>query len=221
MPGDDAETITRPENLWRLLEPWIRPLDARLERSAEYTFHSLIATRWRAERLFIAASAAHRTPPFFGEGMCAGIRDAANLAWKLARAAKGQAGDALLDTYQTECEPHVRLVIEQAVRLGGILQTTDPMVAAERDRRFMQAGKAEMVNLSPALGPSAHAGRTPAGEIFPQPMLPDGRRLDAAIGGYRFALLLPVRMAAPQLPPDIASYRTKATGPSCCCRIAT
>jgi 3-(3-hydroxy-phenyl)propionate hydroxylase len=77
------------------------------------------------------------------------------------------------------------------VRLGGILQTTDPKVAAERDRRFLEGGKEEMVNLAPALGPGAHAGAAPAGEIHPQPRLADGRRLDAAIGGYRFALLGP------------------------------
>ena len=118
--------------------------------------------------------------------MCAGIRDAANLAWKLAR-------PELLDTYQSEREPHVRVFIDNAVRLGNIIQTTDPLVAAERDRRFAQGGKEEMVNLSPPLGPGNHLGR---GELFPNPVLPDGRRLDAAIGGYRFALLSPWKLSA-------------------------
>ena len=181
MPGDDPGTIARPESMWRLLAPWLRPGDARIERSAVYTFHSLIARRWRDRRLFIAGDAAHQTPPFLGQGMCAGIRDAANLAWKLA-------GEAHLDTYQSEREPHVRVFIETAVRLGNIIQTTDPEVAAARDRRFLETGKEEMVNLSPPLGPGFHDG---AGALFPQPALPDGRRLDAAIGGYRFAVLSP------------------------------
>jgi 3-(3-hydroxy-phenyl)propionate hydroxylase len=82
----------------------------------------------------------------------------------------------------------VRVFIDTAVRLGNIIQTTDPEVAAQRDRRFLEGGKEEMVNLSPPLGPGFHRGR---GEIFPQPTLADGRRLDEAIGGYRFALLSP------------------------------
>lgn len=191
MSGDELERMTDPDTVWRLLAPWIKPGDARLERSAVYTFHSLIATRWRAGRLFIAGDAAHQTPPFLGQGMCTGIRDAANLAWKLERVLRGKAHERLLDTYESERAPHARRFIEEAVRLGGILQTTDPAVAAARDRRFLEAGKEEMVNLSPALGPGAHAGTPPAGEIHPQPRLADGRRLDEAIGGYRFALLGP------------------------------
>jgi 3-(3-hydroxy-phenyl)propionate hydroxylase len=190
MPGDAPEAMTRPETVWRLLEPWLRPGDARIERSALYTFHSLIATRWRNRRLFIAGDAAHQTPPFLGQGMCAGIRDAANLAWKFA-------DEPLLDTYQSEREPHVRVYIEEALRLGAIIQTTDPRIAAERDRKFLEGGKEEMVNLSPPLGPGFHCGR---GEIFPQPVLPDGRRLDEAIGGYRFAVLSPFQCDVPFIP---------------------
>ena len=184
MPGDVAETMTQPENVWRLLEPWIQPGDARLERSAVYTFHSLIAKRWRDRRLFIAGDAAHQTPPFLGQGMCAGIRDAANLAWKFSH-------EHLLSTYQSEREPNVRVYVEEALRLGAIIQTTDPQVAAERDRRFLESGKEEMVNLSPPLGPGAHHD----GRIFPQPVLPDGRRLDEAIGGYRWAVLCPAELS--------------------------
>ena len=181
MPGDDPERMTQPETVWRLLSPWLAPSDARLERGAVYTFHSLIAKRWRDRRLFIAGDSAHQTPPFLGQGMCAGIRDAANLAWKFA-------DEALLDSYQSEREPHVRVFIEEALRLGSILQTTDPQVAEARDRRFLESGKEEMINLSPPLGPGFHAG---GGDIFPQPVLPDGRRLDEAIGGYCFAVLCP------------------------------
>lgn len=180
MPGDDAAAMTRPETVWRLLAPWLKAGDARIERGAVYTFHSLIARRWRDRRLLIAGDAAHQTPPFLGQGMCAGIRDAANLAWKFG-------DERLLDTYQSEREPHVRVFIEEALRIGNIIQTTDPAVAAERDRRFLEGGREEMVNLSPALGPGYHED----GRIYPQPVLPDGRRLDEAIGGYRFAVLSP------------------------------
>jgi 3-(3-hydroxy-phenyl)propionate hydroxylase len=196
MPGDVPERMTEPETVWRLVAPWIKPGDARIERAAVYTFHSLIAKRWRSGRLLIAGDAAHQTPPFLGQGMCAGIRDAANLAWKLEQVVRNRASEALIDTYQSEREPHARNFIQEAVRLGAILQTTDPAVAAERDRRFRETGKEEMVNLTPALGPGAHDAMPPAGEIHPQPRLADGRRLDEAIGGYRFALLGPRELLA-------------------------
>ena len=76
-------------------------------------------------------------PPFLGQGMCSGIRDAHNLVWKLALVARGLAPDALLDTYQEERAPHVRTIIETAVTLGGLLQTTDPEVAAARDAAML------------------------------------------------------------------------------------
>jgi 3-(3-hydroxy-phenyl)propionate hydroxylase len=199
MPGDVPEQMTREESVWRLLAPWLKPGDARIERGALYTFHSLVATRWRDRRLLIAGDAAHQTPPFLGQGMCAGIRDAANLAWKIARVAKGAAPDTLLDTYQTEREAHVRVFIDTAVRLGGIIQTTDPQIAAARDRRFLATGKEEIVNLAPRLGPGVHTGDPPAGEIFPQPRRADGGRLDTAIGGYRFALLADRALISPAL----------------------
>ena len=183
MPGDVAEKMTEPATVWRLLERWVRRGDGRIERAAVYTFHSLVARRWRDRRILIAGDAAHQTPPFLGQGMCAGIRDAANLAWKLKQ-------PEFLDSYQSEREPHVRVYIEEALRLGAIIQTTDPKVAAERDRRFLETGKEQMVNLSPPLGPGAHFD----GRVFPQPMLADGRRLDQAIGGYRWAVLCPAQL---------------------------
>ncbi|MGC3984135.1 MAG: FAD-dependent monooxygenase [Pseudorhodoferax sp.] len=83
LPEDDRAALLQPETLWRLVAPWVTPEQAQLERAAIYTFHSVIAEGWRAGRLFLAGDACHQTPPFLGQGMCAGIRDAANLAWKL------------------------------------------------------------------------------------------------------------------------------------------
>jgi 3-(3-hydroxy-phenyl)propionate hydroxylase len=188
MPGDDPDTIAQPASMWALVSRWLKPGDARLERSAVYTFHSLLARRWRAGRLLIAGDAAHQTPPFLGQGMCAGIRDAANLAWKLGLVARGAAADRLLDTYESERLPHVREFIDLAVRMGNIIQTTDPRVAAERDARFAAGGAPELlVYPTPPLGPGARDdGADPTGVVFPQPRLDDGRRLDDAVG-YRFA----------------------------------
>src|SRR5207302_8930705 len=141
LPDEGSQEIAQPAKAWELLSRWITPDDADIERAAVYTFHSVIAQQWRNRRLLLAGDSAHQTPPFLGQGMCAGIRDAANLAWKFLR-------PELLDTYQSEREAHVRVFIETAVRLGNIIQTTDPQVAAERDRRFVEGGKEEMVNLS-------------------------------------------------------------------------
>ncbi len=120
--------------------------------------------------------------------MCAGMRDAANLAWKLAAVVRGNASEALLDTYESERLPHVRTFIDLAVRLGAVLQETDRDAAAARDRRF-EAG-AEMFDFpQPQLGTGCRADAPPpVGTIFPQPRLADGRLMDDAIG-QRFAIL--------------------------------
>lgn len=187
MPGDDWDAMTQPATIWRLLSRWLQPGDASLVRAAVYTFHSLIAERWRKGRLLIAGDSAHQTPPFLGQGMCAGIRDASNLAWKLDLVLRG-ADDALLDSYQSERAPHVHEYVATAVRLGNIIQTTDPAIAAARDQRFEHEGRQEIVNLAPQLGPGLHTGALPAGTMPGQPRLSSGALLDTALD-HGFAVL--------------------------------
>jgi 3-(3-hydroxy-phenyl)propionate hydroxylase len=189
MPGDDLEAITQPANVWRMLARWITPEDGELERAALYTFHSVVARGWRRGRLMLAGDSCHQTPPFLGQGMCAGIRDGLNLAWKLAAVVDGRAADRILDTYETERRPHVHAFIKLAVELGTIIQTTDPAVARERDASFA-AGQPKMFDSpQPQLGPGARLDAAPpVGEIFPQPRLDDGRRFDDVTGG-RFAMV--------------------------------
>jgi 3-(3-hydroxy-phenyl)propionate hydroxylase len=201
MPGDDPATITRPENVWPLLSRWVTPDDATLERPAVYTFHSVVARGWRQGRLLIAGDAAHQTPPFMGQGMCAGVRDVANLAWKLADVLQGAAPESLLDSYETERSPHVREFIETAVRLGAIIQATDPALV-ERRNAEMAASPQVFTTPQPALGPGAHDGGAVAGRIAPQAVFDDGSRQDDAVG-YRFALV--VR-------PDLVDTATAWTG---------
>lgn len=193
MPGDDPTTINRPEQVWPLLSRWITPDDATLERPAVYTFHSVVARGWRNGRLFIAGDSAHQTPPFMGQGLCAGIRDASNLAWKLADVIRGLAPDALLDTYETERSPHVREFIETAVRLGNVIQATDPATVARRDAE-MRTAPQTFRTPEPALGAGAHdggdgCGNVCAGRISHQPVLADGSRFDDRVGNG-FALVL-------------------------------
>ncbi|RZI76086.1 MAG: bifunctional 3-(3-hydroxy-phenyl)propionate/3-hydroxycinnamic acid hydroxylase [Variovorax sp.] len=184
LPDDDREAMVQPAALWRMVAPWVRPEQARLERAAIYTFHSVIAEGWRQGRLLLAGDACHQTPPFLGQGMCAGIRDAANLAWKLEAVLRGGAPATLLDSYESERAPHVRALIEMAVRLGNIIQTTDPELAAVRDAKF-RTGQPEIFELPPQLlgaGAFDATPGSPAGRPFPQPRLDDGRLLDDLLG---------------------------------------
>lgn len=199
--GEDSQGMTAPPRVWDLLKRWITPADAEIERAAVYTFHSVIAERWREGRLLLAGDSAHQTPPFLGQGMCAGIRDAANLAWKLARVVAGRDGDALLESYQSERAPHVREYIELAIRLGGIINTKAIDAGLPGGARGND-GPARMELRKPLLGPGLAAGRIDlTGQLAPQPTLSDGVRLDARIG-YRFALLAEPAFAA-ALPADI------------------
>ncbi len=189
MPGDDPEQLVKPETLWKLVSKWITPDQADIERAVIYTFHSVMAETWRKGRVLLAGDAAHQTPPFLGQGMCAAIRDAANLAWKLEAVLHGRAQDALLDTYGSERAPHVHAFIDLAVKLGDIIQTTDLQAARERDAKF-KAGQPEIFEFpAPRLGPGIWRGeRAPVGQIFPQPTLADGRLLDAVLG-LNFAVI--------------------------------
>jgi len=185
-PEDDADEIARPASVWSLISQWMTPEDADLERAAVYTFHALVAQSWRRGRLLLAGDSAHQTPPFLGQGLCAGIRDAANLAWKLAAIRQQGADEAILDSYQAERAPHVTEYIRLAVDLGRIIQARDPGEVAERDCK-LAAAPLQLRSLSPRLGQSDLWGDLqrddPAsGTVSPQPLLCDGRRLDAAAG---------------------------------------
>ena len=192
LPDDDPAEIVKPENLWPLVSRWVLPENADIERATIYTFHSFIAKGWRTGRLMIAGDAAHQTPPFLGQGMCAALRDASNLAWKLQAVLTGVASDDLLDTYESERAPHVQAFIELAVRLGDIIQTTDPEAAKARDAKFRQ-GQPEIFQFpAPVLGHGmVAAGTAPVGQTFPQPQLSNGQWLDEAIGNHFAVIALP------------------------------
>ncbi|WGR74509.1 MULTISPECIES: bifunctional 3-(3-hydroxy-phenyl)propionate/3-hydroxycinnamic acid hydroxylase [unclassified Bradyrhizobium] len=181
-PDEDSQEVAQPAMVWKLLSRWIAPGDAEIERAAVYTFHSTIAQQWRSGRLLLAGDSAHQTPPFLGQGMCAGIRDAANLAWKLGAILRGRAGAALLDTYQSERLPHVREFIELAIRLGGVINTK----AIEAGLAAGEARENAPVKLEvkkPLLGPGLTLNDLPlVGQLAPQFALNDGSRSDDRIG---------------------------------------
>ena len=136
LPGESIEELERESHVWKLLEPWAGPGEVELVRHKVYNFRSLLAERWRNGRLLIAGDAAHVMPPFMGQGMCSGIRDAWNLAWKLELVLDGRAEDTLLDTYQVERMPHVSQLIDISIYLGKIICIPDPAAAAARDEMF-------------------------------------------------------------------------------------
>ena len=199
LPGEDLAEAARPENVWRLLRPYITPEHATLWRAATYRFHALVAREWRKGRVFLAGDACHMTPPFLAQGMVQGIKDVANLSWKIASVCRG-AAPALLDTYQTERQPHVRDVIKTTKELGRIIGERDPERAAVRDLRMreaMVAGQGVTVrqNLFPALRNGVFLETGSAGSCVgvpaPQPWVRSGERLVRLddLTGPRFLIL--------------------------------
>jgi 2-polyprenyl-6-methoxyphenol hydroxylase-like FAD-dependent oxidoreductase len=191
LPGETIEALEREERVRELLRPWLAPDDADLIRHKVYTFRSLLAERWRERRLLLAGDAAHVMPPFMGQGMCSGLRDAWNLAWKLALILDGTAPDALLDTYQLERMPHVSQIIDLSIYLGRIICIPDPAGAADRDRRFL-SGEVDPPPPFPQLVDGVlhrdGQGRIApgAGKLTPHVLVREGdtrRRLDDHTGG--------------------------------------
>lgn len=122
-PGEDPEKIIEKQSVYDLIHAR-DPDDAKLPvtRKVVYAFHARVAERWKVGRVFLAGDAAHLTPPFAGQGMNSGVRDAANLAWKLAAVVNGHLVTALLDTYEPERKPHAWSLIQMAVRIGQFMQ---------------------------------------------------------------------------------------------------
>ena len=206
--GEDVEQVLEEDNV----RGWIRgrnPADAQLDitRKVVYAFHARVAERWQSGRVFLAGDAAHLTPPFAGQGMNSGVRDAANLAWKLAAVVRGEAAPSLLATYAQERKPHAWSLIEMAVRIGRFMQPKSVLAA------MLSQGALRLCSLYPPVrdyvlqlkfkprprfgegfflrGERAEA-LVPAGQLLPQPRveLPGGRQvpLDDVLG-HGFAWL--------------------------------
>jgi len=198
LPGEDPQAMATEASVWRLLAPWLRPEQARLWRIAAYRFHALVAVPWRFGRIFLAGDAAHQTPPFMGQGLNQGLRDAGNLAWKLAEVCQGRAEQALLDTYEAERRPNVRAVIAVTRDLGKIVCERDPALAAARDaslKAAVAAGRGDVVrqDLLPPLTGGCLSETPGAGAPCPQPWVivsGERRRLDdVAPAGWRLLVL--------------------------------
>lgn len=181
---DDAAAIADPEAVRTMMQPYLRHLgrdikadQGQILRSAVYQFHALLAESMGQGRVFLMGDAAHQMPPFLGQGMCAGLRDAENLAWKLAGVLDGRYAPAVLDSYHSERYAHVQAVIKQALQIGEIIQTRNPLKAFARDT-FLRLGKLVPKLLSGIqfgqtwrLGDGLLADESAAGWQIPQPMI--------------------------------------------------
>ena len=134
MPGEKPEDFSDEERLKAVWGAYVDTSAFELWRSATYRFNARVGCKWRQGRVFMAGDAMHQTPPFLGQGLCAGMRDAANLSWKLIRAVASNAADALLDTYEAERLAHVSTIIEYGKAFGLIIGELDEEKARERDR---------------------------------------------------------------------------------------
>ncbi|MDI1445390.1 bifunctional 3-(3-hydroxy-phenyl)propionate/3-hydroxycinnamic acid hydroxylase [Polyangium sp. 6x1] len=215
--GETRETIETPASIARLIAPYVDPAKIRIQRASVYTFEAKTAAQWRKGRVFLLGDAAHTMPPFMGQGLVSGLRDAANLAWKLALCVSGRASERLLDTYEEERRPHLVAMTEISIRLGYVFLVRDARAATARDvvfrgldrvgrvRKFirdmefkpkptcdagmMRGGRRRRGRFDGAPGVSP---RYPEGTYFPQPFVCDASgarvRLDDALGAG-FAVL--------------------------------
>lgn len=149
LPGEEPTDFEDPDRVWSLLEPWYSPRDGRLTRSAVYVFRSMLADRMRAGRALIVGDAAHLTPPVLGQGLCSGLRDAANVAWKLDLVLRGLTSDRLLETVDQERQPQNEAVIGLAVELGKVLCQLDAEAAAKRDAMLREVEAPPELELAP------------------------------------------------------------------------
>ncbi|MEB3981603.1 bifunctional 3-(3-hydroxy-phenyl)propionate/3-hydroxycinnamic acid hydroxylase [Mycobacterium sp. 663a-19] len=196
LTGETAGDFGTLEALRPLIAPWtadIADAELTLLRVAEYTFRAQIADRWRRGNIFILGDAAHLTPPFIGQGMCAGLRDAMNLAWKIAAVREGTLAPDVLDSYEHERKPHARAMIRLALTVGwsmtggGRLGNLLRRALLSRVRLIPGLRNKVVDSTTPALRSSAlvHKARRPrqlAGTLCPNPLLPEGHRLDDVLG---------------------------------------
>jgi 3-(3-hydroxy-phenyl)propionate hydroxylase len=202
LDGETADDFGTVEALKPLIAPWTSGVDdddLELIRVTEYTFKAQIADHWRRGNVFLLGDAAHLTPPFIGQGMGAGLRDAMNLAWKLAGVVGGDLPAAVLDSYEQERKPHARamirlaLVVGWAMTAGGRFGNLMRRLVVTRAQLIPGLRSKILDSRTPALHRSAvsHRSRGPrqlAGTLCPNPVLSDGRRLDSVLGNG-FALI--------------------------------
>ncbi len=209
LEGETAADFDSLDTLLPLIAPWIEAVEhaeLRLVRVAEYTFRAQIADHWHDRRVFLLGDAAHLTPPFIGQGLCAGLRDSMNLSWKLAGVLDGSLPEQVLDTYEAERKPHARAMIELARLVGAAMtrggRTGDVLRRVVAPRLHWVPGLRDRLldSETPPLSRCALVEgprRTLAGRLCPNAHLGDGRRYDDVADGS-FVLVTAAPLTAAQ-----------------------
>jgi 3-(3-hydroxy-phenyl)propionate hydroxylase len=208
VPGEAPEAFENPERVRAVLAPLVDTTAIELWRSAVYRFHAVVARQWRRGQVFLMGDAAHQMPPFMGQGLCAGLRDAGNFAWKLDLVEHRGAPAALLDAYETERKPHVRQLVATTKDFGLIIGEMDEAAALRRDatlRAELERGTAETIRQRyiPGLTNGIIASGTPAaGALFVQPRIAAAGGTALLDDGLRGGFLIATTGAAAQSWPN-------------------
>jgi 2-polyprenyl-6-methoxyphenol hydroxylase-like FAD-dependent oxidoreductase len=220
LDGESLSDFESMSEIHQLIAPWTpgTPREQlRLIRMADYVFRARVADRWRRGGVFLLGDAAHLTPPFIGQGMGSGLRDANNLAWKLASVINGTLGATALDSYELERKPHARTMITTAIGIGLAMTGGGAVGEALRGLVFPQAHlipalrRLVIESVSPRLRRSSLlARRRPmrasalVGTLAPNALLGTGKRLDSVADGY---ILVTRRAPSPPLEAELARRR--------------
>ena len=198
-PGEDLEAAVLPENIWARVSPWLSPEDAELLRAAVYTHRSLVVDKWREGRVLLAGDAAHQTPPFLGQGLCTGVRDAAAVAWRLRDVILRGADDSLLDSYGVERSAHARHFITTATELGTKLTQPTKESIELLNSRVGREGRGVPPRLGEGIWDAAFGG----GYLSPQPRNGSGALVDDLVG-FEFGLIMTPDIAGRLNDADVA-----------------
>ena len=223
-PHEDEARATDERFVRALLGSVGPDADARLRRVKTYLFHARVAPTWRRGPIFLAGDAAHLSPPFAGQGMNSGIRDAHNLAWKLAAALRGTRSDAILASYQTERLPHARAMIDLALGMGAVMMPKSRLRALLTRLMFRLLGLypparnyVSQMRYKPQprfhdglFWPDNKGAKSIVGRLFPQPMVEDAGgktlRLDDALPSGTVLLLFGTNPAEAAMSPAFEMF---------------
>jgi 3-(3-hydroxy-phenyl)propionate hydroxylase len=205
LPGESPDELASDDCIKRLVAPYVDFDRVAIERRVVYTFHARVADAWRKGRVLLAGDAAHLMPPFAGQGLNGGMKDVANLSWKLAAVLADKADAAILDSYEIERADSVRTMVNLSRRLGAVIMPTNPLIAGLRDSVFallnLSGGFRDFIRRGGVLPPPqisksalTGAGRDEViGQMLPQPEVAAAngeiRLLDAWFGCQQWRVL--------------------------------